>query len=439
MKRLRFLFGASGEKGAIAPIVALGLLAFVGFMALGIDLGQLYMVRNELQNVADGAALAAAKQLIQDGGGGAATVNCPAATQAAIDCAKKNYTFGVDAPIKITAADVTVGLWDLSTKQFSSTGCSPAATGVNAVQVTVHRSGTENNPKVATFFGNVLGTGAEKEVEATAVAFLGLAGTSSPDVPFSIPYYYVAGGGVASNGWQRVLDKIGPTPAYAATKSYRWKDLGGYNPVRTDRATFVVPTQSEQSNAKLLDYIKGPAMGGKKFPQKKVGDQLWPMSEWYWGSYVKNTFNVLKSKFNDPNTPKINGKWRVTVPVFKTTPVTAALPQDSWFKLASRLLPGVSQAYACTAYSPAVYNQGFATIDITGVVVNSTCNQSTDQVTDSNSCRNTCYMDIEVPLDQNTMSTDKTSTPIPFQKDYKDMNPAASEVGVFSSVPRIVK
>jgi hypothetical protein len=48
-------------------------------------------------------------------------------------------------------------------------------------------------------------------------------------------------------------------------------------------------------------------------------------------------------------------------------------------------------------------------------------------------------MDIEVPLDQNTMSTDKTSTPIPFQKDYKDMNPAASEVGVFSSVPRIVK
>lgn len=444
MKRVRFLFGASGEKGAIAPIVALGLLAFVGFMALGIDLGQLYMVRNELQNVADGAALAAAKQLIRDGGGGAATVDCPAATQAAIDCAKKNYSFGVDDPIKITAADVTVGLWDLSTKQFTTTGCSPTATGVNAVQVTVHRSGTENNPKVATFFGNVLGTGAEKEVEATAVAYLGLAGTSSIDPPIAVPSEWAAGGGSTDaqvpapfTHLHRILDKIGPAPAYAALpQTYYFYDKGGSS-LDTTRATLIVPTQSELSLTQLQKYIKGPGVsGGLRFPQKKVGDRLWPISEWQWGSNIKSNYNLLKTRYNSSK-DTTTGRWRVTLPVYKTTPVTSALPQDSFSKLASRLLPGVSQAHACAAYtSPAVYTQGFVTVDITAVTCPSDC--TTGDQTLATSCRKLCYATME-PLNGNYFSTDKTSNPTPFQKDYKDMNPAASEVGVFSSVPRIVK
>ena len=119
------------------------------------------------------------------------------------------------------------------------------------------------------------------------------------------------------------------------------------------------------------------------------------------------------------------------------------LPQNSWLKLAASLIPGVSQAHACTVMlTPVVYTQGFATIDITNVYVKSRCNEAnngTIQRDDPNSCRNTCYMEFEVPLDQNTVSSDKGSNPIPYQKDYKDMNPSASDVGVFASVPRIVK
>jgi len=48
-------------------------------------------------------------------------------------------------------------------------------------------------------------------------------------------------------------------------------------------------------------------------------------------------------------------------------------------------------------------------------------------------------MEVEVPLNDNTVSTDKGSNPIPFQKDYKDMFNPASEVGVFAAVPRLVK
>jgi hypothetical protein len=312
---------------------------------------------------------------------------------------------------------------------------------VNAVQVTVHRSGTENNPKVATFFGNVLGTGAEKEVEATAVAYLGLAGTSSIDPPIAVPSTWASGDGTTDDPIQftsihRMLDKIGPAPACAALpKTYKFYDRGGSS-LDTTRATLIVPTQAELSLTQLQKYIKGPGVsGGLKFPQKKVGDRLWPISEWQWGSNIKSNYNLLKTRYTTYK--DANGIWRVTLPVYKTTPVTAALPQDSFFKLASRLLPGVSQAHACAAYtSPAVYTQGFVTVDITAVECPSDC--TTGDQTLSTSCRKKCYATME-PKNGNYFSTDKTSNPTPFQKDYKDMNPAASEVGVFSSVPRIVK
>ncbi|MBI4644445.1 MAG: hypothetical protein HY743_12140, partial [Deltaproteobacteria bacterium] len=273
MKRFRYLFGPPGERGSVTPIIALGLMAFVGFMALGIDLGQLYVVRNELQNVADAAALAAAKKLIQDkDGDGVAEVYCDEAIQTAIDYVNKNYSFGVSDPLNISAADVTLGLWDLNTNQFTRTGCSPNPMEVNAVQVTVNRDG-ENNPKVTTYLGKALGFGSydpedvlqagptKLEAAASAIAMLGLAGTSSVDIPFSIPTDYLPGGGIASNGLHRILEKFAPLPAYAADpQTYRWKDLGGSSRV-TNRATFVVAESGELSLSWLQKYLKGPGGG----------------------------------------------------------------------------------------------------------------------------------------------------------------------------------
>jgi hypothetical protein len=48
-------------------------------------------------------------------------------------------------------------------------------------------------------------------------------------------------------------------------------------------------------------------------------------------------------------------------------------------------------------------------------------------------------VNLEVPLTQNFVTTDRGSNPIPVQKDYKDMNASASDVGAFASVPRLVK
>ena len=237
MKRFWHLFGPRGEQGSITPVVALGLVGFVGVMALGIDVGQLCVVKNELQNVADAAALAGAKRLIQakdPANPGVAQVYCNEAIQAAKDYVNKNYSLGSSDPLVINDGDVTIGLWDLNTKGFTRTGCTSNPAEVNALQVTVSRGGgVGGNPQVTTFLGSVLGVGSRApddvegtgptklNVTASAVAMLGLAGTSSVDVPFMLPSDYASGGGVASNGWQRLLDKVGPAPAYATASQPR--------------------------------------------------------------------------------------------------------------------------------------------------------------------------------------------------------------------------
>ena len=75
-------------EGSVAVISAIGLVAFLGIVSLAIDMGHLYTVRNELQNVADAAALAATGNLIQDYGAGAVR-DAAAAQQAALAVAQR--------------------------------------------------------------------------------------------------------------------------------------------------------------------------------------------------------------------------------------------------------------------------------------------------------------------------------------------------------------
>ena len=51
------------QRGAVAVTVALMMFVLIGFAALSIDIGYLMVTRNELQNVADAAALAATRKL----------------------------------------------------------------------------------------------------------------------------------------------------------------------------------------------------------------------------------------------------------------------------------------------------------------------------------------------------------------------------------------
>src|SRR5919205_1052099 len=54
---------ASDESGVVAPMAALLIIVLVGFCALVLDFGTIYANRRALQNAADAAALAGARDL----------------------------------------------------------------------------------------------------------------------------------------------------------------------------------------------------------------------------------------------------------------------------------------------------------------------------------------------------------------------------------------
>src|SRR5205085_8397709 len=58
-----------GERGSVLAVSTLGMLAFLLATGLCVDVGHFYLVKGELQNAADAAALAAASSLDSDDGG----------------------------------------------------------------------------------------------------------------------------------------------------------------------------------------------------------------------------------------------------------------------------------------------------------------------------------------------------------------------------------
>jgi len=80
------------QHGAIAIMAGLLIVVLIGFGGLAIDLGRLYIVKTELQNAADAAALGAAKDLNNT----AAGVTAAATAGIAIAAGNKyNFSTGV--------------------------------------------------------------------------------------------------------------------------------------------------------------------------------------------------------------------------------------------------------------------------------------------------------------------------------------------------------
>jgi Flp pilus assembly protein TadG len=453
MSKNRHSRGSPGERGAITPILAVCLAMGLGLLAMTVDLGQLFVAKNELQNIADAAALAGAKKLIQatdPANTGVAAVYCDDAIAAAQAVAGDNKSFG--QALTVSDADVVVGQWNLATGSFTKIGRSTNPMDVNAIQVTVRRDGNEN-PGLASFFGGLLGSPTMNS-QATAVAYLGLAGTTASGtmgLPFAVSSTTASGAfpGVANYPARQrpyarsnpLLDWFMPRPAQAAgTLSFTWKDLGG-STLNANKGTFIMPNSSERTDlGQLQRYIKGPNGGGDPYPKSgtiQVGQKVYPISEYQWPGNVYDNFTYLKTRFNSEKAA--NGKWRTTVAVYYTNKPSAMAPTapNTWLGLAKSLL-GPKPAYACMSYtSPVSYVEGFITVDVTGVTCNSTCKNYS--YPDSRSCYNTCYMNVDVPVDQNFVTPGSNSNPVTGQSSQQ-MNPnATNNVGNFAAVPYLVK
>jgi Flp pilus assembly protein TadG len=134
----------TGDRGAIAILMAVCLMTFMGFAALAVDLTYVRYARLQLQNATDAASHAALVRL-------RATGSTSQARSMAISVAAQNRVWG--KTFVLQNQDITFGGWDFANKTFTANVSPP-----NAVQVNGTRSALAGaNGAINLTFGRVLG------------------------------------------------------------------------------------------------------------------------------------------------------------------------------------------------------------------------------------------------------------------------------------------
>jgi hypothetical protein len=184
----KLLEKVKNQTGVSAVIVAIVLTMLIGFSALGVDVGHMYLTRNELQNVADAAALAGARYM------GLIYVGLSYDEQQTYEfdrsdivgvvqrVAEKNQA--ARESIEINGDDVTIGIWDGSTL----TALEGASFFLpDAVRVIARRDGNVNGP-ISTFFAGIFNRDTVDVIADATAALNGPAYVEEGElkVPFSL-------------------------------------------------------------------------------------------------------------------------------------------------------------------------------------------------------------------------------------------------------------
>ncbi len=150
-----------GERGAVAVLIAVILVALLGFAALAVDAGMLYSEKAQAQNGSDAAALAVAEKCAAS----TSDPNCSTTSQIAKDMANKN---AVDGLGNINSVNL-----DLTNRKVTvSAGSQQAGGAPNAVSLV---------------FGRVLGMNSADVVTSSTVQWGSpRAGTTPFPLAFSI-------------------------------------------------------------------------------------------------------------------------------------------------------------------------------------------------------------------------------------------------------------
>ncbi len=169
------------EAGGIVILFALLAVVLIGFLAMSIDIGRLYLVRAELQAAADAGALAGASRRFGDSG---------AIRQWVLSTVQLNRA----DQRGLADALVEVGYWGGGTTPAFAAGTTPPASSgyLPAVRVTVARDGsaegTANGGPMGLLFAPVLGL-VDRAVVARSVS-VSSAPTFAPSgflMPLAIP------------------------------------------------------------------------------------------------------------------------------------------------------------------------------------------------------------------------------------------------------------
>lgn len=246
------------QKGAVIIFVVIALAFLIGMTALALDLGHLYLVRNELQNAADAGALAGVRFLYNSDG----FVN-PEANIIAYNAAVSNLSEKV--PVEVLSAEIERGHWSFVDKTFTpNDSLLPVSLNppyvfsdldsnpdfVNAVRIVARRGGTPGGTPAAAFFSRFWGY-LGFNLQATAIAYIGFAQAMEPeavDKPLAICLQAViqdeqlscvtgrminsSGSGTDTNtgGWTNYSQGSDCSEANASDMSNLLSECGGSNP-----------------------------------------------------------------------------------------------------------------------------------------------------------------------------------------------------------------
>jgi Flp pilus assembly protein TadG len=358
-------------EGAAAIVIAITLFVFIGAASLVIDIGHLNTVRNELQNVADAAALAGVAQLIQkDATTGNTVRNSDLAKQTAIQVAQTQSQLQGQAAVDDAAPnDLTIhfGIWNINAPDRSlawadlGTTCA-SDSNANAMLVTVKRATGNIFGPGSNLFAQVLGY-STTEVAASATAYLDYptaASTGTVTVPLALPQTVLSVMMPKHHSWFARL--FAPREAFATTKSLTFGDLGGQT--------------------------------------------------WYNRDMNKTRFDT-------------NQAFLFIVNSSDSVPGT--------------VVSNLQQYYTSGGGKTPIYVDGFANVGITDVMYKSDCLTvgMPDQVTNPDSCRNTCSVTVSVPTDQSPLSPPGR---VSGGLDHQHLTAGAKpDVGAFATQARLVR
>lgn len=149
------------HHGMAFVYIVLSIVAMIGFCSFAVDLGRVVVAKTQLRVAADSAARAGVAALAANSGTSAVV----AAAQA---MALKNQADGY--VVSLASSDVIVGIWNRSSRTFSSSGTANNSTTYQAVQVTARRTAATSTA-IPLLFAEVLGI-KTCDVTATSVAAL---------------------------------------------------------------------------------------------------------------------------------------------------------------------------------------------------------------------------------------------------------------------------
>ncbi len=263
-------FNIRKQLGASLVLTVMMLTMILGFFSLAIDVGYLFVVRNQLQNAADTAALSGANYLYPLV---ATTPNWDLARLRASSTVKQNT---VDSK-SLSTGTINTGYWNIT---GVPTGLHPSKLDPNndypAVEVVVTKAAA--NGVVNTFFAGVIGIKSFSPT-ATAVAVTGISPSHTREniLPFVIQGCVF---GLGANGSGTIINPIGEFqidrpygPSGSTCNTGQWTPL---------QAT------EDQSDKTMKNIITALSEGGISAKTFSIGDALFLQS-----GTKANLYNLL--------------------------------------------------------------------------------------------------------------------------------------------------